>query len=200
MAGKPAGPAARSLRPQSTMSACWRRSPRSRASASSPGARPRRLGRRAAADRRGQTISQPLVVARMCELLGRAATTASSTSAPARATTPRCWRGSARTCGAIERHAALSEQARREPLAAGRRQRDASSSATAPRPAGDAPFDAINVAASATAPSTRPRGPARGRRAPRAPGQRPALRWFERTQRGLERRALERVRFVPLVS
>ena len=40
----------------------------------------------------GQTISQPLVVARMLELLELTATSACSTSAPDPGTTPLCWR------------------------------------------------------------------------------------------------------------
>ena len=42
----------------------------------------------------GQTISQPVVVARMCELLELRAPRRCSTSARARATTPPCWRSS----------------------------------------------------------------------------------------------------------
>ena len=48
----------------------------------------------------GQTISQPAVVARMCELLELSRWIACSTSAPDRATTPPSCRGCASACGA----------------------------------------------------------------------------------------------------
>ena len=98
----------------------------------------------------GQTISQPLVVARMCELLAAArATSGSSTSAPARATTRRCWPGWARTCGASSATPRCPSR-RRATCGGGHPQRHARRRrrrAAACRRR--APFDAINVAAAA---------------------------------------------------
>ena len=97
----------------------------------------------------GQTISQPLVVARMLELLELGPPpTACSTSAPARATTPPCSRDWPGEVWTIERHAGRSWTRPGAPCARvgadnvvcvhgdGRR--------GGPR---RAPFDAINVAA-----------------------------------------------------
>ena len=61
--------------------------------------RPGRAGRRAYDDRalpigHGQTISQPFMVATICAALELGATSACSTSAPARATRRPCWRSS----------------------------------------------------------------------------------------------------------
>ncbi len=63
----------------------------------------------------------------------------------------------------------------------------------------EAPFDAINVAAAATAvpPALEEQLVAGGKLVVPVNDR---LYVVERTQRGLERRALERVRFVPLVS
>ena len=120
----------------------------------------------------GQTISQPLVVARMCELLelrGRRARARRRhrLGLPRRA----CWRGSARTCGAIERHAALSRAGAAQPRGRGRDERHARRRRRRARPArARAPYDAINVAAAAGAacPQALPAQLARRRAAGRA--------------------------------
>ena len=80
---------------------------------------PERLGRRAYADSAlpigdGQTISQPWIVAAICQgARARRRTSACSRSAPAPATRRRCSRGSPREVITIERVAELAEQARR---------------------------------------------------------------------------------------
>ena len=116
-----------SCAPTSPTSACSTRSPPSRASASCPPRlRDRAYENRALAIGCGQTISQPLVVARMTRAAGAAPrATACSTSAPARATTPRCSRRLARHVWSIERHARLSRRAARNLAAAGVHERHA---------------------------------------------------------------------------
>lgn len=150
----------------------------------------------------GQTISQPLVVARMCELLELSATdrvldvgTGSGYHAAVLA----------KLCQhvySVERHAQLSEQAARN--------LDAAQITNVSLFVGDgsqglpeyAPYDGINVGAAAwrSVPEELEQQLAIGGRlvAPIARiGQRLAL--VRRTERGLERRLLEPVRFVPLV-
>jgi protein-L-isoaspartate(D-aspartate) O-methyltransferase len=92
----------------------------------------------------GQTISQPLVVARMCELLELRGDERSSTSAPARATTRRCSPARRARLDASSATTALSEQAQNNRVPPCD-QRDARGPADGARrlPAA-APFDAIN--------------------------------------------------------
>jgi protein-L-isoaspartate(D-aspartate) O-methyltransferase len=151
----------------------------------------------------GQTISQPLVVARMCELLELDGSerildvgTGSGYHAAILAKLGRhVW--------SIERHATLSEQAAENLAACG--------VGNVTLIVGDgtrglpdcAPFDAINVAAAAGAgiPPALEEQLALGARLVvpvEDGGQRLVV--VERTPKGLERRGLERVRFVPLVS
>jgi protein-L-isoaspartate(D-aspartate) O-methyltransferase len=150
----------------------------------------------------GQTISQPLVVARMAELLQLrgderildVGTGSGYHAAILAQLGAHVW--------SIERHAALSEQAARNLEAAG--------VANVTLVVGDgtrglpeeAPFDAINVAAAAGAgipPPLEEQLVVGGRLVvPVAAGE-PRLVVVERTADGLERRDLERVRFVPLI-
>jgi protein-L-isoaspartate(D-aspartate) O-methyltransferase len=151
----------------------------------------------------GQTISQPLVVARMCEVLTLrgderildVGTGSGYHAAILARLGAQVW--------SIERHAALSEQARRNLDAAGVENVSlVVGDGTRGLPE-EAPFDAINVAAAA------------GAAVPRAledqlaPGGRLVVpiedgdqRLFvvTRTESGLTRTGLERVRFVPLVG
>jgi protein-L-isoaspartate(D-aspartate) O-methyltransferase len=150
----------------------------------------------------GQTISQPLVVARMAELLQLrgderildVGTGSGYHAAILAQLGAHVW--------SIERHAALSEQAARNLEAAG--------VANVTLVVGDgtrglpeeAPFDAINVAAAAGAgipPPLEEQLVVGGRLVvPVADGEQ-RLVVVERTADGLERRDLERVRFVPLI-
>jgi protein-L-isoaspartate(D-aspartate) O-methyltransferase len=151
----------------------------------------------------GQTISQPLVVARMCELLELEGSerildvgTGSGYHAAVLARLgAQVW--------SVERHAALSEQALRNLEAAG--------VVNVTLVVGDgarglpetAPFDAINVAAAAEAgvpPALEDQLGPGGRLV--VPVQDGDQRLFvvHRTSAGLTRTGLERVRFVPLVS
>jgi len=146
-----------------------------------------------------QTISQPLVVARMCELLElRGAErildigTGSGYHAAVLAHLgAHVW--------SIERHAGLSAQARENLAAAGIGNVTLLVGDGARGLPEEAPFDAINVAAAATAvpPALEEQLAAGGKLVVPVNDR---LYVVERTQRGLERRALERVRFVPLVS
>jgi protein-L-isoaspartate(D-aspartate) O-methyltransferase len=151
----------------------------------------------------GQTISQPLVVARMCELLELTGServldvgTGSGYHAAILARlAAHVW--------SIERHAELSRQAAANLRAAG--------VANVTLTVGDgalglpehAPFDAINVAAAAvaTVPEALEAQLAPGGRlvAPVEDGDQ-RLYLVRRTGDELQRRSLERVRFVPLVS
>ena len=104
----------------------------------------------------------------------------------------------------VERHAALSEQAAKNLARRGGGERDADRRRRHPRPAGGRdPVDAINVAAAAGAgiPAALESN-SRSALASSSPvddgDQRLVV--VERTAKGLERRGLERVRFVPLVS
>jgi protein-L-isoaspartate(D-aspartate) O-methyltransferase len=151
----------------------------------------------------GQTISQPLVVARMCELLelkgGERVLDVGTGSGYHAAVL-------ARLCGhvwSIERHAELSAQAAENLRAAG--------VANVTLVVGDgarglpdaAPFDAINVAAAALScvPAALEDQLAPGGRlvAPVEDGDQ-RLIVVRRTDHDFERRSLERVRFVPLVT
>ncbi|MDA0179046.1 protein-L-isoaspartate(D-aspartate) O-methyltransferase [Solirubrobacter phytolaccae] len=148
-----------------------------------------------------QTISQPLVVARMCELLRLRGdervldigTGSGYHAAILARLTAHVW--------SVERHAALSEQAALNLAAA--------EVANVTLLVGDgtrglpetAPFDAINVAAAAAAiPPALQEQLTRGGRlvAPVEEGDQ-RLVVIEHTSRGFERTTLERVRFVPLI-
>jgi protein-L-isoaspartate(D-aspartate) O-methyltransferase len=149
----------------------------------------------------GQTISQPLVVARMCELLqlsGRERILDIGTGSGYHAALlaylgAHVW--------SVERHAALSAQARRNLAAAGVENVTlVVGDGTRGLPA-EAPFDAINVAAAGDAiPSALEDQLADGGRLV-VPVQDGDQRLFvvHRTREGLKRTGLERVRFVPLV-
>jgi len=151
----------------------------------------------------GQTISQPLVVARMCELLQLdgderildVGTGSGYHAAILARLGAHVW--------SVERHRALSEQAARNLQAAGITNVTLVVGDGARGLPDTAPFDAINVAAAA------------GDDVPRAledqlaPGGRLVVpvetgdqRLFvvERTPSGFKRTGLERVRFVPLVT
>jgi protein-L-isoaspartate(D-aspartate) O-methyltransferase len=149
----------------------------------------------------GQTISQPLVVARMCELLELEPTdrvldvgTGSGYHAAVLA-----WL--AAHVWSVERHAELSAVAARNLEAAGVRNVTLTVGDGAKGLPQAAPFDAINVAAAcAEVPPALQRqlGPGGRLVAPVENGdQRLVLIW--RGEAGLERTALERVRFVPLI-
>ena len=149
-----------------------------------------------------QTISQPLVVARMCELLRLRGdervldigTGSGYHAAILAQLAAHVW--------SVERHAALSEQAGKTLAAA--------EIANVTLLVGDgarglpehAPFGAINIAAAATSvPPALQEQLGRGGRlvAPVDEGDQ-RLVVIEHTARGFERTTLERVRFVPLVS
>jgi protein-L-isoaspartate(D-aspartate) O-methyltransferase len=151
----------------------------------------------------GQTISQPLVVARMCELLELTGServldvgTGSGYHAAILARlTAHVW--------SIERHAELSRQAAANLRAAGVGNVTLAVGDGALGLPGDAPFDAINVAAAAVAavPEALEAQLAPGGRlvAPVEDGDQ-RLYLVRRTGDRIQRRSLERVRFVPLVS
>ena len=153
----------------------------------------------------GQTISQPLVVARMCELLELrgderildVGTGSGYHAAILARLGAHVW--------SVERHPALSAQALRNLAAAGVRQRDAGWSATARFGMPDAaPFDAINVAAAAGAavPPALEEQLAPGGRlvAPVENGDQRLCSSSVARRRSSSARVLERVRFVPLVG
>ena len=145
-----------------------------------------------------QTISQPLVVARMCELLELRGDerildigTGSGYHAALLATLgAHVW--------SIERHPALSERAAENLAAAGIGNVTLLVGDGARGLPEEAPFDAINVAAAATAvpPALEDQLGAGGRLVVPVNDR---LYVVERTAQGIERRALERVRFVPLI-
>ena len=150
----------------------------------------------------GQTISQPLVVARMTEMLAPGpgdrvldVGTGSGYHAAVLAYLSRhVW--------SIERHGRLSRRAAHNLAAAGRAECHPRRRRRHARPAQSAPYDAINVAAAGSseglaeledqlAPGGRLIAPVT------EPLQRLSL--TRRTPAGLERELLEEVRFVPLV-
>jgi protein-L-isoaspartate(D-aspartate) O-methyltransferase len=146
----------------------------------------------------GQTISQPLVVARMCELLELSGAervldvgTGSGYHAAILARlSAHVW--------SIERHAELSEQAARNLAAAGVSNVSLLVGDGALGLVSEAPFDAINVAASAAdVPPALAEQLAVGARLVLPVGDRLVV--VERTADGFERRVGERVRFVPLI-
>jgi protein-L-isoaspartate(D-aspartate) O-methyltransferase len=151
----------------------------------------------------GQTISQPLVVARMCELLELTGServldvgTGSGYHAAILARlAAHVW--------SIERHAELSRQAAANLRAAGVGNVTLSVGDGALGLPDQAPFDAINVAAAAvtSVPEALEAQLAPGGRlvAPVENGDQ-RLYLVRRTGGELQRRGLERVRFVPLVS
>jgi len=151
----------------------------------------------------GQTISQPLVVARMCELLeltGSERVLDVGTGSGYHAAIL------ARLCAhvwSIERHADLSRQAAANLRAAGVDNVTLAVGDGALGLPDFAPFDAINVAAAAgsAVPEALEAQLAPGGRliAPVEDGDQ-RLYLVRRTGGELERRSLERVRFVPLVS
>ncbi|HEY7074047.1 MAG TPA: protein-L-isoaspartate(D-aspartate) O-methyltransferase [Solirubrobacteraceae bacterium] len=150
----------------------------------------------------GQTISQPLVVARMCELLELrgdervldVGTGSGYHAALLARLAAHVW--------SIERHAALSAQAARNLAAAGVDNVTLAVGDGARGLAAQAPFDAINVAAAAGAavPAALEDQLAPGGRlvAPVQDGDQ-RLVVVRRTGGELTRTSLERVRFVPLV-
>jgi protein-L-isoaspartate(D-aspartate) O-methyltransferase len=151
----------------------------------------------------GQTISQPLVVARMCELLelgGRERVLDVGTGSGYHAALL------ARLCDwvwSIEVHEQLSRQAAANLAAAGIENVTlvvGDGSLGLPE---HAPYDAINVAAAAGSgiPVALEQQLAPGGRlvAPVEDGEQRLVR-LRRTDRGIERQELERVRFVPLVT
>jgi protein-L-isoaspartate(D-aspartate) O-methyltransferase len=150
----------------------------------------------------GQTISQPLVVARMCELLeltGAERVLDVGTGSGYHAAIL------ARLCAhvwSIERHAELSRQAAANLRAAGVENVTLSVGDGALGLPDVAPFDAINVAAAAWAavpPALEAQLAPGGRLvAPVEDGDQ-RLYLVRRTDGELQRRSLERVRFVPLV-
>jgi protein-L-isoaspartate(D-aspartate) O-methyltransferase len=151
----------------------------------------------------GQTISQPLVVARMCELLeltGAERVLDVGTGSGYHAAIL------ARLCAhvwSIERHAGLSRQAAANLRAAGVENVTLEVGDGALGLPELAPFDAINVAAAAGAvvpPALESQLAPAGRLvAPVEDGDQ-RLYLVRRTGGELERRCLERVRFVPLVT
>ena len=151
----------------------------------------------------GQTISQPLVVARMCELLeltpaDRVLDVGTGSGYHAALL--------ARLAGhvwSIERHAELSHRAAANLRAAGVADVTLVVGDGARGLPEEAPFDAINVAAAAWAavpPALEEQlGPGGRLVAPVEDGDQ-RLCFVRRTEGGLVRRSLERVRFVPLVT
>jgi len=149
----------------------------------------------------GQTISQPLVVARMCELLEL-----SDTDRVLDVGTGSGYHAAilARLCGhvwSVERHAALSEQAAVNLAAAGVENVTLVVGDGTLGVPDEAPFDAINVAAAGAAvpPALEAQlGPGGRLVAPVENGDQRLL-LVRRHDGTLERTPLERVRFVPLI-
>ena len=150
----------------------------------------------------GQTISQPYVVARMCELL--------ELRGPERVLDVGTGSGYhaavlARLCAevwTIERHAELAAQAAASLRAAGVRNVTCLVGDGTRGVAEHAPYDAINVAAAIEdVPSVLVDQLAMGGRlvAPLGDSEQ-RLVLLRRTERGVERTASDRVRFVPLVA
>ena len=149
-----------------------------------------------------QTISQPLVVARMCELLQLrgdervldVGTGSGYHAAILARLAAHVW--------SVERHGELSEQAGKNLVAAEVPNVTLIVGDGARGLPEHAPFDAINIAAAASAiPPVLQEQLARGGRlvAPLEEGEQ-RLVVVEHTARGFERTTLERVRFVPLIS
>jgi protein-L-isoaspartate(D-aspartate) O-methyltransferase len=152
----------------------------------------------------GQTISQPLVVARMCELLRLRGDehvldvgTGSGWHAAVLARL-------ARDVVSIERHASLSEQAAANLEAAGVANVTLVVGDGARGHAPAAPYDAINVAATSrhgVPPALEEQLAAGGRLVVPTDGERQRLVLVRKLPGGgVERRPLEAVRFVPLVT
>ena len=151
----------------------------------------------------GQTISQPLVVARMCELLelrGRERVLDVGTGSGYHAAIL------ARLAGhvwSVERFASLSARAAEHLAAAGVENVTLVVGDGASGLPGEAPFDAINVAAAAGAgvpPALEAQLAVGGRLvAPVADGDQRLVLVRRTGEDALERTTLERVRFVPLV-
>lgn len=145
-----------------------------------------------------QTISQPLVVARMCALLRLrgderildVGTGSGYHAAVLAQLGAHVW--------SVERHASLSAQAAENLAAAGVENVTLLVGDGALGLPEQAPFDAVNVAAAAdTVPPALEGQLAVGGRLVVPVGHRLVV--VERTPQGYERRALERVRFVPLI-
>ena len=152
---------------------------------------------------RGQTISQPLVVARMCELLELdgdervldVGTGSGYHAALLAYLAAHVW--------SIERHAVLSALAARNLAAAGVENVTLAVGDGACGLPEAAPFDAINVAAAAGAavpPALESQLAPGGRLVAPVENGDQHLSLVRNTGGALERRSLERVRFVPLVS
>ena len=144
----------------------------------------------------GQTISQPLVVGRMCELLALrgderildVGTGSGYHAAVLAQLGAHVW--------SIERHEALSRQAEQNLVGVENVTLLVGDGSLGYPPA--APFDAINVAASATTiPPALTDQLTVGGRLVLPVGERLVV--VERTASGLEQQGLERVRFVPLI-
>ena len=150
----------------------------------------------------GQTISQPLVVARMCELLelrsDERVLDVGTGSGYHAALLARL----ARHVWSIERHAALSERAAESLRAAGVENVTLVVGDGSKGLPDAAPFDAINVAAASDGgvpePLAEQLAPGGRLVIPVADGEQ-RLILARRTDSGMEATALERVRFVPLV-
>jgi protein-L-isoaspartate(D-aspartate) O-methyltransferase len=151
----------------------------------------------------GQTISQPLVVARMCELLELTGSERVLDVGTGSGYHAAILSRLAAHVWSIERHAELSRQAAANLRAAGVENVTLTVGDGALGLPEHAPYDAINVAAAAvaTVPEALEAQLAPGGRlvAPVEDGDQ-RLYLVRRTGDELQRRSLERVRFVPLVS
>jgi protein-L-isoaspartate(D-aspartate) O-methyltransferase len=152
----------------------------------------------------GQTISQPLVVARMCELLelraGDRVLDVGTGSGYHAAVLARL----VAEVVSVERHARLSRRARRALAEAGATNVTLHVGDGAEPVRGERPFDAINVAAAMPArelESFEARLAPGGRLVAPVTGEEQRLVLCRRAREGggFERRALEAVRFVPLI-
>src|SRR5829696_2684684 len=151
----------------------------------------------------GQTISQPLVVARMCELLAPrpgdhvldVGTGSGYHAAVLAALSGHVW--------SIERHPELTRTAGRALEEAGVRNVTLLEGDGSLGHLGAAPYDAINVAAAAwraVPPALEEQVAPGGRLVVPVMRRRQRLVLVRRTSAGIERRVLDPVRFVPLVS
>ncbi|HLM48900.1 MAG TPA: protein-L-isoaspartate(D-aspartate) O-methyltransferase [Solirubrobacteraceae bacterium] len=151
----------------------------------------------------GQTISQPLVVARMCELLAPGpgdhvldvGTGSGYHAAVLAALSGHVW--------SIERHPELTRTAGRALEEAGVRNVTLLEGDGSLGHPGAAPYDAINVAAAAwraVPPALEEQVAPGGRLVVPVMRRRQRLVLVRRTSAGIERRVLDPVRFVPLVS